>query len=42
MFLKRKDLQSSPRKLAGNGDEEKSAIRMERLENGSRWKTKRI
>lgn len=33
-LLKRKDLYSCPRKLAGNGDEKKPAI-MERLENGS-------
>lgn len=42
MVLKRKDLSSSPRKLAGDGDEEESVKRMGRLENGSQWKTKLI
>lgn len=42
MVLKRKDLYSSPRKLAGDGDEEESTRRTGRLENGSQWKTKVI
>lgn len=41
-FWTGKTYYSSPRKLAGNGDKEKTALRMEKLENGSGWKTKKV
>lgn len=41
MFLERKKYSSS-RKLAGNGDKEKTAIRMAKLENSSGRKTKKV